>query len=342
MNQPAAMKAGLAAPPGPPPLFFGAFDRHNFGDILLGHMAIHDAGVAAPRCAGLAECDLSACGGFRVTPVDAITTPVTLIHVGGELLDCDAAEAAWMLGDSALRWPRRAPYVIARNRLPAGSRTVFRALGGVGLARRGKAFRDEVLDALRQADALGVRDRVTQEFLAGEGIAAVLEPDPVSRIAAAFGARIAPAAPVNAPYLAVQFAAEFGDDRSLAAIARGLERSGLPVVLFRAGAAPWHDDLAVYARLAQRLRVPVSLFESLDVWRIAGLISGSRGFVGSSLHARIVAAAFGRPCLSLERTAGSGAKLHAYLDTWLPDTAVWSPEGFADADAALLPPLGAG
>ena len=342
MSQPATMKAGSSAPPDPPPLFFGAFDRHNFGDILLGHMAVRDAGVAAPRCAGLAERDLSACGGFRVGPVDAITTPVTLVHVGGELLDCDAAEAAWMLGDSALRWPRQAPYVIPRNQLPRGSRVVFRALGGVGLAHRDKAFRDEVLDALRQADALGVRDRVTQKFLAGEGITAALELDPVTRIATAFGDRIAPATPGDAPYLAVQFAAEFGDDRSLAAIARGLERSGLPVVLFRAGAAPWHDDLAVYARLAQRLRVPTSLFESLDVWRIAGMIAGSRGFVGSSLHARIVGAAFGRPCLSLERTAGSGTKLRAYLDTWLPGTAVLSPEGFADTGAALLVSPGAG
>jgi hypothetical protein len=328
-----------AAPPVLPPLFFGAFDRHNFGDILLGHIAAREAEVAVPRYAGLAKRDLRACGGFRVAPVDALTAPVILIHVGGELLDCDAAEAAWMLGDSGLRWPRRAPYVMPRQQLPAGSRVVFRAVGGVGLADRDAAFRQEVLDALRQADALSVRDRVTREFLASEGIVALLEPDPVARIAELFGAPVALSPLGGAPYLAVQFSAECGDDRSLAAIARGLEHIGLPVALFRAGAAPWHDDLAVYARLAQRLNVPVTLFESLDVWQIAGLIAGSRGFVGSSLHARLVANAFGRPGLSLERTAGSGTKLRAYLNTWLPGEAVWSPEGFADAGAASFVPL---
>lgn len=331
------MNSVPAAPPVLPPLFFGAFDRHNFGDILLGHIAVREAEVAVPRCAGLAERDLRACGGFLVAPVDALTAPVTLIHVGGELLDCDAGEAAWMLGDSALRWPRRAPYVIPRSSLPEGSRVVFRAVGGVGLADRDAAFRHEVLDALRQADALSVRDRVTREFLAREGIAAALEPDPVARIAELFGVPVAPSPLGGAPYLAVQFAAECGDDRSLTAIARGLEHIGLPVALFRAGAAPWHDDLAVYARLAQHLHVPVTLFESLDVWQIAGLIAGSRGYIGTSLHGRIVAAAFARPGLSLERTAGSGRKLRAYLATWLPGETVWTPDGFADAAKSFLP-----
>lgn len=335
------MNSGYRPQPTPPPLFFGAFDRHNFGDILLGHMAARDAGVAAPRFAGLAERDLRACGGFQVQPVAAVKAPVTLVHVGGELLDCDAGEAAWMLGDSTLQWPRQAPYVMPREQLPAGSRVIFRAVGGVGLAHRSAAFRHEVLHALRQADALSVRDRVTHAFLASAGIAAALEPDPVTRLGEAF-AFIVPATAGNDPCLAVQFAAEFGDDRSLAAIAHGLDGIGLPVVLFRAGAAPWHDDLAVYARLAQRLRVAVSLFESLDVWKIARLIAGSRGFVGSSLHARVIAAAFGRPCLSLERMAGSGRKLRAYLDTWLPGETVWSPEGFADTGQALVVPRAAG
>ncbi len=336
------MNSGSRPQSNPPPLFFGAFDRHNFGDILLGHMAARDTGVAAPRFAGLAERDLRACGGFCVLPVAAVTAPVTLVHVGGELLDCDAGEAAWMLGDSTLKWPRQAPYVMPREQLPAGSRVVFRAVGGVDLAYRSTAFRHEVRHALRQVDALSVRDRVTQAFLASAGIAAALEPDPVTRLGEAFAATVAPVTAGNDPCLAVQFAAEFGDDRSLAAIAHGLDGIGLPVVLFRAGAAPWHDDLAVYARLAQRLRVPASLFESLDVREIARLIASSRGFVGSSLHARIVAAAFGRPCLSLERTAGAGRKLRAYLDTWLPGETVWSPEGFADAGPALLVPRAAG
>lgn len=307
---------------------FGAFDRHNLGDILLAHVAAKEADEPVVF-AGLAARDLTARSGQRVVPLDSLAGPVTLIHVGGELLDCDADQAAYMLGEAAPPWPRRAPYVVARDTLPAGSETIFRAVGGVGLAGRELGFREEVFAALRQAKRIGVRDAATLTTLANAGIAAQLEPDPVTRIAALFGDLIRARLPRRAPYLAVQFAAECGDDRSLDAVARGLDRLGLPVLLFRAGAAPWHDELEPYRRLASRLRVSAQIFESLDVWEICGLIAGSRGFVGTSLHARIVAQAFGVPVLSLERECGVARKLRAYLETWQPGRPVLAIEDLA-------------
>jgi hypothetical protein len=311
-------------------VLFGAFDRHNLGDILLAHVAAASFGADRPVFAGLAERDLTPCSGQRVVALESMTEAMTLVHVGGELLDCDAAQAAFMLGEPAPRWRRRAPYVVARDNLPAGSDVVFQAVGGVGLAGREQAFRDEVMNALREAKSVGVRDGVTQRVLADAGVAAQLQPDPVTRVAELFGPRILGRRRGGVPYLAVQFAAECGDDRTLAAIARGLDRIGLPVVLFRAGAAPWHDELEAYRRLASRLSVPGEVFESLDVWDICGLVAGSCGFVGTSLHARIVAEAFGVPALSLERAAGAAAKLRAYLATWRPDQPVFDAERFAD------------
>lgn len=304
----------------PPPIYFGAFDRHNLGDILLGHMAAALDKAASPHFAGLADRDLTAVSGHRVSAVEGLSQPVTLIHVGGELLDCDEEQAAYMLGEPSRRWGRRAPYVVPRDALPGGSKTIFQSVGGVGLAQRDKEFRDEVFHALRQAERVSVRDRVTQGILGDAGITANLVPDPVSRIAEYFGPKILSRGPGKSDYLAVQFAAECGDDETLDGIARGLEQLGRPVVLFRAGAAPWHDDLEVYRRLASRLRVPVELFESLDIWDICGLIAGSQGFIGTSLHGHIVAKAFDVPAVSLRREIGVGAKLRAYLDTWYPSS----------------------
>jgi hypothetical protein len=90
------------------------------------------------------------------------------------------------------------------------------------------------------------------------------------------------------------------------------------VVLFRAGAAPWHDDLEPYGRLIRRLAVPARIFESLHIWDICGLIAGARRFVGTSLHGRIVADAFAVPAVSLEQAPGAARKLRAWLDTWQP------------------------
>lgn len=351
----------------PPVVLFGACDRHNFGDLLLAHVAAQQCGRPV-LYAGLAARDLRPWGGHAVAALGDIAAgwrarygaaPLELVHVGGEVLDCDLWQAAAMLcdaeqarhaiarydGDAAAgrQWAaqrlaitRRAPYVVAASALPGG-RTTFRAVGGVGLAQRDAAYRDEVLAALRQAAALSVRERSTQAFLAAAGIDAALEADPVSHIAALFGPRIAaPAALAARPYVALQFAAECGDDATLASLAQGAlrlaRRYAAGIVLFRAGAAPWHDDLAPYRRLAARIGPACRVFESLHVWEICGLIAGARACAATSLHVRIVAAACGVPALSLERAPGAGRKLRAYLDTWQPGASVLAPEQFAAAD----------
>src|SRR6185369_3957879 len=173
-----------------PTVFFGAFDRHNFGDILLGHVAAAELGAGDGVFAGLAGRDLAGWGGQRVAALDSLTAPLNLIHVGGELLDCDAVQAAYMLDEPELRWGRQAPYVVARHELPAGSIVEFRAVGGVGLGERDAGFRAEVLAALAEAERVSVRDRTTQALLRAAGIDAPLVPDPVTRIGELFGARI--------------------------------------------------------------------------------------------------------------------------------------------------------
>lgn len=344
-----------------PAVLFGAFDRHNFGDILLAHMAEREAGRPV-LFAGLARRDLRPWGGHAVEPLADIAAgwrvrygdaPLELIHVGGELLDCDLWQAAVMLcdadgartaiarcgeeADAARQWAtaflgidRQVPYVVAASSLPGG-RTTFRAVGGGGLDRRDPPFRDEALAALRQASRLSVRDRETRRILMQAGIAADLEPDPVCRIADLCGDRIRRAA--ASPYVAMHFAAECGDDATLAAFARGAQRlaNGADIVLFRAGAAPWHDAVEPYRRLAARIGPHCRIFDSLDVWDICGLIAGARACAATSLHARIVATAFDVPAVSLEREAGAGHKLRAYLATWHEGAAVLVPEEFAAA-----------
>lgn len=82
-------------------------------------------------------------------------------------------------------------------------------------------------------------------------------------------------------YIAVQFSADFGDDRTLTEIAYQLDElvraTGYGTVFFRAGAAPWHDDTSCYERAAARMRnKSVKLFTSLDIWDICALIGGCR------------------------------------------------------------------
>ena len=348
------------APLIPPLILLGAFDRHNFGDILLAHVAEAESAPRPVLCAGLAERNLSPWGGHRVRALAALAAEwgaqwcdarADLLHVGGELLTCESYEAAVMLqapedADAVIarldadplgrgRWARETlglsahlPYLAAKALFRQPGQFEYRAVGGVALDRLAPESRDEALQRLREAERVSVRDRTTQAHLAAAGIAAALTPDPVSRIADRFGERIRrhgqsgePAAVRTAfpsGYLAVQFAAEYGDDPSLDRIAGHLDRlaGARGLVLFRAGAAPWHDDLAVYQRLAERLpKRRIHLFQSLDVWDLCALIAGARGYCGSSLHGWIVARAFGVDALPFPLPL-STEKLAAYVNTW--------------------------
>ncbi len=280
--------------------------------------------------------------------------PADVVHVGGELLTCSLYEAAVMTlppeaaraaiarydRDEARRqaWAQdllglkqQVAYLAAKALFPRPGRFIHLALGGVELPRLPAAMRSEVFERLRESDARSVRDRFTQAALAETGLHAELIPDPAELVAELFGERIAHHAVTGEParvrerfaqgYVAVQFAAEFGDDATLARLAQQLDRvaadTDLGLIFFLAGTAPWHDDLAVYRRLLGHLQHRQTwLFESLDIWDLCALLAHARLYLGSSLHGRIVAGAFGVPGVSLVANDTDTSKVSAYVTTW--------------------------
>ncbi|MCX8017703.1 MAG: polysaccharide pyruvyl transferase family protein, partial [Rhodocyclaceae bacterium] len=277
-----------------------------------------------------------------------------ILHVGGEILSCSLYQAAVMLQNEAeaqlaIARYERAPEAghawaagITGLEQPLGylvPRSLFRHLrwighmgiGGADWASLPNALRQQAVGELRQSQFVWVRDNQTYNALAQAGITAWLAPDPAVLTRRLFGAQISARAQRGevhtlrerfpAGYLAIQFSADFGDDVTLDLIGHQLAQlqaaTGYGCVLFRAGAAIWHDDSAVYRRLMARYaRQAFVLFESLDLWDICALLAASQGYAGSSLHGRIIAAAFGRPAVSLVLTLPAAAKLCAYVRTW--------------------------
>lgn len=360
-------------------VLFGAFDRHNLGDLLLAHVAAALLPGQDLVFTGLVERDLRDAGGHAVQALSRLATPGSpapsaLIHVGGEILTCSAWQAAVMLlppdqaqrtihylerdPSARLNWARgmvgsaaRAPYVASRRFYPGLASVVFCGVGGVALDQLEAELRDEVLASLRSADAISVRDRQTLAHLAAAGIAAQLVPDPAVMVAELFGelihgragggevAQTLRAFPQG--YIAVQFSADFSDEHTLTQLAAQLDQaaalSGLGVVLFRAGAAPWHDELANLGRVAARMRPGAAqLFRSLHLWDLCALIAHSRVYCGSSLHGRIVAMAFALPRVNFRHPGNTGrpSKQEAFASTWdLPNMPAEVDLG--DIEAAL-------
>lgn len=344
-----------------PIILFGAFDRHNFGDLLFPHIAAALLPHEHLVFAGLASRDLRPYGGHEVRALAELATEwkertAMLIHVGGEILTCSAWQAAVMLlppeqaqatlaylegkPQEKAQWvrskvgsPAQAPYTLSRQRFPGLAPVIYNAVGGADLDQADRALRIEVLANLRAADDVSVRDRQTLAHLTGAGIEARLMPDPAVMVAELFGTQIRQHGQqgevahmrheLPQGYIAVQFSADFGDDETLTEIAAQLDQimvsSGLGVVFFRAGAAPWHDDLACYQRVAARMRsASVKILESLDLWDICALIANSRAYCGSSLHGRIVAMAYALPRINLRQPAvpHHASKQTAFAATW--------------------------
>jgi hypothetical protein len=368
-------------------VLFGAFDRHNFGDLLFPHIVTRMLAPLDTLHAGLAARDLRPWGGHAVRAFGDLAAysrerqaALNVIHAGGELLTCDAWEASVMLAPTEhvqaaiaeeeawrhdpLAWAKtrlgtasRAPYVISTTSFPhAPLNTVaFHAVGGADLDRRDPAFRSEIFNKIRSANHISVRDTQTQAHLRAEGIEAPLVPDPVVMVAELFGGQIRQQAAGGAVksvldafpegYVALQFDATFGDDGTLDALAREIKRviktEGLGIAMFRAGAAPWHDDLDVYGRLAARLGgMPVRVFTSLYLWDICALVAHSRVFCGSSLHGRIVAMAFARPRINIVHSDAlrQTSKQAAFAATWEPPgmPATTNVNGVANAIGTAL------
>jgi hypothetical protein len=236
---------------------FGAFDRHNFGDLLFPHLLAALLPERSFEFAGLVSRDLQRFGGHRVIRLASVgmSRPAHLIHAGGEVLTCSAWEAAVMLLDraaaaqaiarydddraAAAAWAasqlgttRSAPYVVGREFVVPSGKLIFNAVGGVEWASMPTDRSEEVKTALRDADWLSVRDHVTQRALHAEGIVAELCPDPAVMVRTCFDQTIrqyqGELKPVRQAfprgYLACQFSADFADDASLAALAQQLSR----------------------------------------------------------------------------------------------------------------------
>jgi len=240
-------------------VLFGAFDRHNFGDLLLAHSAVARYAGREPVFAGLAERDLRALGGHHVHALGDVIAAlgneaVDLVHVGGEVLTTTAWEAAVMLqsaddatraisayernpdarqqwAESVLGTTRRIPYVVGRDELPSGWTVRFDAVGGVALDRLAADERTEVFEALNTAASLSVRDRQTLEALGRGGVRAALVRDAAAATADLLGdaiasrARSGEVAAVSARipnWVAVQVAADRGDDATLDRLAQAL------------------------------------------------------------------------------------------------------------------------
>lgn len=202
----------------------------------------------------------------------------------------------------------------------------------VGGAPQDPDVRAELHAALREARFIAVRDSKSHAELQRAGFAAGLYPDVVHLLAEYFPkdalATLSPTAARflrrDRPYLVFQSKAEMLEAwapsaaaEKLIACARAL---GCDVVLQPAGVASFHDTLSSLNAVCEAINkrgagVAAEVQPDRNVWAQVGVIAGSRCWVGTSLHGRIVSTAYARP-----RVSFGTIKTKEYVDSWESDT----------------------
>lgn len=313
----------------PDAILFGAFERHNFGDLLMGfafEKLLQQKGIRTIH-ASILENDLTAWGGTRVHSIfrllaSGLETSIPILHVGGETASCSFMEA--LACDSPAPLPfhlkdvvssdvhqqlgtdRPFPYLTpTEERIDKElKRWENRLFYGIGLTQLAddSAQNEHLKASLTAARMIGFRDAHSLSNAKSLGVdQTTYAPDIVLSIS-----RLMPVAnPGNPPYLLLHFNGGYLQRhaaaliQSLSQIAGGFA-GGLKIGL--AGTANYHDSLEGlyrFKQLADESSVPVEVLPSVDIFTICQQIASAAAVVSTSLHYRIVARSYGVPRLTM-------------------------------------------
>lgn len=322
----------------------GAYERDNFGDLLFQlitaeYLTDADVVFAAPFAA-----DMAALTGDHIPafgPLLAAERFDAVWTVGGEVgattvgfahkaalgaeeharyKAADRAAQRRMLAEHMGPIPVESPYLprVSAYPLNRAAASVITSVGVAGVAGLPPARWASVTGILREATFLSVRDRMSSEVLTAAGIPHSLEPDLVHTIA-----RTRPRRGDRGDYVLFQIAdnrlRRFPLDDVIRAIVESKVMTEHPVRLFLAGTAPLHDSVETYEKIIAGVRAVdparrIEISTTRDPWDRVDEIAGAYAWAGSSLHGRIVAAAYGVPRVSIAKR-----KLDEYAQTWDPD-----------------------
>ncbi len=347
-------------------LTVGAYERDNFGDLLF--LLVSESYLPEAQIVAAAPfpADMTALLDRQVESVgeqlgehdfDAVWT------VGGQLGGTGLESAyrmsmppeVWreyqaqpyrrrreLLAESVGQAPLISPYIptpgaFERN---AGVFSILNSVGLAGVRGRPPHLREELLAVLRSSDVVSVRDRESSAYLTRHHIEHTLVPDVVHAISLTHPFERDEDSDVVVVQASSQILQMLGHRAVAERLASAENLAGLRIRFLLAGAAAGHDSIEAFEKVAAHLKVldphrDVEIITDRRPLDLVDHLRRARVVIGTSLHVRIICAAYGVPRVTLERT-----KPTRYATHWDPEM----PYGvlLADLDAAVGAALAAG
>jgi hypothetical protein len=332
-------------------ILYGAFGRHNFGDMLFPHIVDNLIKEKSSK-SNLEFCDILSrdmreSGGHNVKSISdffGYEKELNLICVGGQTGMCEFQGAIRMFGvndshKSEINKLRNAniknPYLINKHKFKNPNMFVCNGIGG---------FVPKTFDIIKNFNYNTFRDK--QSYLTYERQRKNFEhsvvghhvPDNVVMLRHFFDEKIKNRLEqsnslqnlnnlIGGNYIAVQFKpGQLGDclDELKFQFNKIISDLNIPIVFFCAGVARGHDSVDEYKKIFDN-SLPnemVHYYDGENIWDICNLISRAECVIGTSLHVRVVASQYARPRITInlqeldDKQALQHRKTCYFIDEW--------------------------
>lgn len=334
-------------------VFYGAFDRYNYGDNLMpilfemylrkfhhGKLDNINFMYSSIKDSDLSEYDCKPTVAMQsLIDTDALPENSTIVVVGGEVLRADVSTLFLHVQHShsvvkLLKIVKRIfpsflvkiakikygtywdyPYIPDSSSFRKKINIVYNTVGGEPHSSQ--------IDKIGKSEYVSVRDKRTYQALSAFNNIHLV-PDSVLMVSSIIDHEFLEKKVrsdivnyvKNRKYIVLQ-ACPYKVNFSAKEVADELnlvsEQYNIDIVLLPIGYASGHDDIVFLEKVLSYYKEKFILFDGLSVWEIMYIIASSAGFYGTSLHGVITAMSFHVPHYCINSDI---KKLVSFLDTW--------------------------
>lgn len=328
---------------------YGAYDRHNYGDLLFAIVLKRYLEASGRFFVLIAATKKSNLSGYGALPTISLKKaleqtsqqPKTMLIVaGGECLTAQWESIIGYLAPQAFYYPIKAgpslighkafirlsrmftaipsdmPLVLGERDLP-GYKVMYNGVGGNEISGKNPLIHQAIKRNLKDCTYVSVRDHQTSAELDRLGVEHNLVPDSAILISDIYPQQVDSTEPGHIVFHISDHYAK----RRVEAIAQQLTElnviTGMKIALLTIGKAPGHTDDGpldkLYSLLGEERAYRV---DSGNIESIIHCIAASKLYCGTSMQGAVTALAYAVPQLAL--LPKRVRKLSSFLETWVP------------------------